>query len=90
VLQPPTHLLGGGGNEDKAWKCCIDNWHRAGETMIVEDSGLYLMPIKAYFGASSDGKDACTSVNTFCSGFLEIKYSCIQHIQMYHGRNGTK
>ena len=47
----------------------VHNWYRAGETMIVEDSGLHFMPIKAYLGASSDGKDVCTSVNTFCSGF---------------------
>ena len=29
-------------NEDKARKCYIDNRH-AGETMIVEDSGLHIM-----------------------------------------------
>jgi len=34
--------------EEKAWKRYIDNWHCAGETMIVQDSGLHLMPIKAY------------------------------------------
>ena len=31
------------------------------------------MPSKAYLGASSDGKVTCTSVDTCCSGCLEIK-----------------
>ena len=58
----PPHICWG---KEKAWKCYIDNWYHDGETIIVEDSELHLIPIKAYFGASSDGKDACTSVNTF-------------------------
>ena len=66
----PPHICWGKENEGKACKCYIDNWYCAGETMIIEDGGLHLVPIKAYFGASSDGKDACTSVNTFCSGFF--------------------
>ena len=44
----PPHICWGKENKDKAWKCYIDNWHCAGETMIVQDSGLHLMPIKAY------------------------------------------
>jgi len=41
--------------------------------MIVEDSWLHLMPSKAYPGVSTDGKVTCTSVETCCSGCLEIK-----------------
>jgi len=41
--------------------------------MIVKDSGLHLMPSKAYLGASSDSKVTCTSMDTCCSGCLEIK-----------------
>ena len=69
----PPQIRWGKENEDKARKCYIDNRHHAGETMIVEDSGLHLMPEKAYLGASSDGKVTCTSVDTCCSGCLEIK-----------------
>ena len=35
----PPKIRWGKENEDKARKCYIDNQHRAGETMIVEDSG---------------------------------------------------
>ena len=35
--------------------------------MMVEDSGLHLIPDKAYLGTTSDGEVTCTSVDTFCS-----------------------
>ena len=41
--------------------------------MLVEESGLHLMPEKSYLGASSDGNVLCTSVDTCCMGCLEIK-----------------
>ena len=43
--------------EDDVRKCYIDNWHHAGEAMIVDDSGLHLSVLdKTYHGVSSDGK----------------------------------
>ena len=53
--------------------CYIENQHAAGETMIVKQSGLHLMPDKAFLGASSDGLVTCTNVDTCCLGCLEIK-----------------
>ena len=60
-------------NEDEAQKCYIENWHAAGETLIVKRSRLHLMPEKAFLGASSDGLVTCTSVDTCCLGWLEIR-----------------
>jgi len=49
ILPPQIRL-----RENDARKCYIDNWHKAGETMAVEDNGLHLMLDKAYLGASSE------------------------------------
>ena len=60
-------------NEERAQRCYIENRRDAGELMEVLPSGLHLMPKKAYFGASTDGKVVCRSVDTCCTGCLEIK-----------------
>ena len=69
----PPQIRWGRENEDEARRCYIENRHAAGETMIVKQSGLHLMPEKAFLGASSDGLVTCTSVDTCCLGCLEIK-----------------
>lgn len=69
----PPQIRWGLENEDKARRCYIENRRVAGETMIVKQSGLHLMPEKAFLGASSDGLVTCTSVDTCCLGCLEIK-----------------
>ena len=81
-------------NEDEARRCYIENRHAVGETMIVKQSGLHLMPEKA-LGASSDGLVTYTSVDTCCLGCLEIKcpYSIDKNItiEMTPQKNlGTK
>ena len=52
----------------------------AGETVIVKQSGLHLIPEKAYPGASSDSLVTCSSVDTCCQGCLETKcpYSIVE------------
>ena len=44
-----------------------------GEIVIVEQSSLHLMSEKSYLGISSDGKVLCTSLDAYCTGYLEIK-----------------
>ena len=41
--------------------------------MEVLPSGLHFIPEKAYLGASTDGIVVCRSVDTCCTGCLEIK-----------------
>jgi len=41
--------------------------------MVIKESGLHLIPDKAYLGASSNGLVTCTSVDLCCHGWLEIK-----------------
>ena len=41
--------------------------------MQVTCCGLHLVPEKSYLQASSDGKVFCTSVDTCCTGCIEIK-----------------
>ena len=41
--------------------------------MVVQPTGLHLLPDKSFLGASSDGKILCKSVDTCCYGCLEIK-----------------
>ena len=45
-----------------------------GEVMQMTCCGLHLMPEKSFLlEASSDGKVVCTSVDTCCTGCIEIK-----------------
>ena len=61
--------------EDAAHKCYIANRKACGEDMVVESTGLHLLPEKPYLGASSDGKVIYTNiVDTCCIGCLEVKY----------------
>ena len=39
----------------------------------MKRSGLHLLSEKSYLRASSDGLETCTSVDTYCQGYLEIK-----------------
>ena len=71
----PPQIRWGRENEERARKCYVANRCAVGEMMVVEESGLHLMPDKSYLGASSDGNVLCTSVDTCCMGCLEIKYS---------------
>ena len=41
--------------------------------MPVTCCGLHLVPEKSYLQASSDGKVFCTSVDTCCTGCIDIK-----------------
>ena len=41
--------------------------------MVVQPTGLHLLPDKSFPGASSDGKILCKNVDTCCYGCLEIK-----------------
>jgi len=47
--------------------------HVAGEMMMVQQSGLYLMPEKAYLSTWSDGQVIYTSIDTCFIGYLDIK-----------------
>jgi len=69
----PPQIRWGQENEEEARRCYINNREAAGETMVVKESGLHLIPDKAYLGASSDGLVTCTSVDLCCQGCLEIK-----------------
>ena len=59
----------------------IENLHVAGETMIVKQSRLHMIPEKTFLGASSDGLVTCTSVDKCCLGCLKIK--CPYSIDKY-------
>ena len=50
-----------------------ENRRDAGELMEVLPTELHLMPEKAYLGALTDGKFVCRSVDTCCTGCLEVK-----------------
>ena len=69
----PPQIRWGRENEDAARKCYIANRKACGEDMIVELTGLHLMPEKPYLGASSDGKVIYTNIDTCCVGCLEVK-----------------
>lgn len=69
----PPQMRWGQENEDEARRCYIENRCTFGEIMTVKQSGLHLMPEKAFLGASSDGLVTCTNVDTCSLGCLEIK-----------------
>ena len=58
----PPALRWGQQNEIKARQCYVMNRQAFKEDMIVEPTGLHLLPGKSFLGASSDGK--------FCAGML--------------------
>ena len=60
-------------NEDAAHKCDIVNRKACGKDMIVESTGLHLLPEKPYLGASSDRKVIYTNIDTCCIGCLKVK-----------------
>jgi len=66
----PPQIQWGWGNEEEAWRCYIRNREAVG---VIKESGLHLIPDKAYLGASSNGLVTCTSVDLCCHGCLEIK-----------------
>ena len=61
-------------NQKTVHRMYAENRAAEGETMTVTCSGLYLMVVKSYLGASPDGLVLCFSVDTLCNGCLEIKY----------------
>ena len=69
----PPQIHRGKGNEDAARKCYIANRKACGEHMIVESTGLRLLPEKTYLGASLDGRVIYTNIDTCCVGCLEVK-----------------
>ena len=69
----PPQIRWGRENEDAARKCYITNRKACGEDMVVESTGLRLLPEKPYLGASSDGKVIYTNIDTCCIGCLEVK-----------------
>ena len=69
----PPQIRWGKQNEDKARQLYIENRKTVGEVMQVTCCGLHLMPERSFLGATSDGKVVCTSVDTSCTGCLEIK-----------------
>ena len=69
----PPQIRWGKDNEDRARQCYIENRQQCGEDMVVEASGLHLMPDRSFIGASSDGKVLCRNVDTCSRGYLEIK-----------------
>ena len=54
---------------------------KCGEDMVVEASGLHLLPDKSFIGASSEGNVLCRNADTCSRGCLEIKcpYSVDHH-----------
>ena len=60
-------------NEGKARQCYLEGRQAVGEDMMVQVTGLYVLPDKSFLGASSDGKILCKNVDTCCYGCLEIK-----------------
>lgn len=69
----PPAIRWGRENEAKARKCYLEGRQAVGEDMVVQPTGLHLLPEKSFLGASSDGKILCKSVDTCCYGCLEIK-----------------
>ena len=69
----PPQIRWGRENKDAARKCYIANRKACGEYMVVESTGLRLLPEKAYLGASSDGSVIYTNIDTCCVGCLEVK-----------------
>lgn len=69
----PPAIRWGKENEAKARLCYLEDRQAAGEDMIVQPTGLHLLPDKSFLGASSDGKILCKSIDTCCYGCLEIK-----------------
>ena len=69
----PPAIRWGKENEAKARQCYLEGRQAVGEDMVVQPTGLHLLPDKSFLGASSDGKILCKSVDTCCYGCLEIK-----------------
>ena len=69
----PPQIRWGRENEEAARKCYIANRKACGEDMVVESTGLRLLPEKPYLGASSDGRVIYTNIDTCCVGYLEVK-----------------
>jgi len=69
----PPAMRWGKENEAKARECYLVNRQSVGEDMVVQPTGLHLLPEKSFLGASSDGKILCRSTDTCCYGCLEIK-----------------
>ena len=64
----PPQIRWGRENEEEACKHYVENRKAVGEMMVVNKSGLHLLPDKSYLGASSDGLVTCTNVDTCCLG----------------------
>ena len=60
-------------NECNAHQRYISDRLSVGESTVITFCGLHLMADKSYLGASPDGLVMCTSVDTFCNSYLEIK-----------------
>ena len=60
-------------NEDAAHKCYTANRKACDKDVVVESTGLCLLPEKSYLGASSDGKMIYTNIDTCCIGYHEVK-----------------
>jgi len=60
-------------NEDTACKCYTANRKACGEDVVVESTGLHLLPEKPYLGASSDERVIYMNIDTHCVGCLEVK-----------------
>ena len=69
----PPAMRWGKENEAKARECYLVNRQSVGEDMVVQPTGLHLLPEKSFLAASSDGKILCRSTDTCCYGCLEIK-----------------
>ena len=69
----PPQIRWGRENEAKARHCYIENRRQCGEDMVVEASGLHLLPNKSFIGASPDGRILCRNIDTCNHGCLEIK-----------------
>ena len=69
----PPQIRWGKQNEDKVRQLYIENRKAIGEIMEMTCCGLHLMPERSFLGASSDSKVVCTSVDTCCTGCIEIK-----------------
>jgi len=78
----PPQIRWGRENEERARRCYTEYRRQCGEDMIVEASGLHLLPEKSFIGAFSDGKVLCRNADTCSRGCLEIKcpYSVSHHV----------
>ena len=73
IQHVPPQIRWGSENEDATRKCYIANRKACGEHMVVESTGLRLLPEKTYLGASSDGRVIYTNIDTCYVGCLEVK-----------------